>query len=136
VTPDIADQGAWAIATPDLAEHLRTLEVELTTQKVRRSRAALEALLTPDYIEFGASGRAYDRASTIETLLAEGAAPRIALEDVAVRVMAPDVALLTYRSVIEHPAGGTPTVALRASLWHRQGDGAWRLAFHQGTPSR
>ena len=45
-------------ADPALVETLRSLEEELLRPEVRRSRAALEALLAPDFTEIGASGRA------------------------------------------------------------------------------
>jgi hypothetical protein len=50
-----------------------------------------------------------------------------------VRLLAPDVALATYRSVRDDAAGGLSAVALRSSTW-RGKDDAWRL-FHQGTPA-
>ena len=103
---------------------------------IRSSRAELEARLAPDFAEIGRSGRVYDRASLVEALAAEGddAPPVTHVEDFSVRLLAPGIALATYRSVRENPAGGPPAVALRSSIWRREGD-AWRMAFHQGTPT-
>ena len=123
-------------APPDLAAHLRILEEELLRPAIRGSRAELEARLAPDFAEIGRSGRVYDRASLVAALAAEhDDAPAVArVEDFSVRLLAPGVALATYRSVREDAAGGPPAVALRSSIWRRDGD-AWRMAFHQGTPT-
>ncbi len=123
-------------APHDLVLHLQGLEEDLLRPDIRSSRAELEARLAPDFAEIGRSGRVYDRASLVEALAAEGdaAPPVIRIDGFSVRLLAPDVALATYRSVREGPAGGPPSVTLRSSIWRGEGD-AWRMAFHQGTPS-
>ncbi len=121
-----------------LAAHLRRLEEEILRPEVRRSRAALEELLAPDFVEIGRSGRVFDREEIVVALASEdaGSAASVArVEDFAVRLLAPGVALATYRSLHEDPASReVPTVARRSSIWRRDADGAWRMAFHQGTP--
>jgi hypothetical protein len=42
------------------------------------------------------------------------------------------VALLTYRSVVDPGDGGPSRVALRSSVWRREGD-RWRMELHQIT---
>lgn len=125
-------------ADADLVEHLRRLEAELLRPGVRRSRAALEALLAPDFVEVGRSGRVYDRVAIAAALAAEAADPSgrpvARIEAFAVRRLASDVALATYRSVGATPAGDV--VTLRASIWRRRDDGAWQMTYHQGTPAR
>jgi hypothetical protein len=122
-------------APHDLVLHLQGLEEELLRPGIRHSRVELEARLAPDFAEIGTSGRVYDRASLVEALANEGdGPPMIHVRDFSVRLLAPDIALATYRSVLEDPAGGPPAVALRSSIWRRDGD-AWRMAFHQGTPA-
>jgi len=124
-------------ADPGLAAHLRRLEEELLRPEVRASRAALEALLATDFIEIGRSGRVYDREGILAALAAEGAGatPDLRVEGFSVRVLAPGVALATYRSMAEDAAGGRPRVTLRSSIWRHEDD-RWRMAFHQGTPAR
>jgi hypothetical protein len=119
-----------------LPEQLRRLEEELLRPEVRSSRAELEARLAADFLEIGRSGGIYDRAAIIEALAAEGAAePAVArVEDFSVLLLAPDVALATWRSVREGAAGGQPADTLRCSIWRRE-RGAWRMVFHQATPS-
>ena len=119
---------------PTLADHLRRLEEELLRPEVRRSRAALEALLAPEFLELGSSGRAYDRAAIVAALAVEVPAA-VRIEDFAVRELTPDVALVTYRSVRSDATGGAPTAAWRSSIWCRAADGGWQLTFHQGTPT-
>ncbi len=117
-------------------ETIRRLEEELLRPEVRRSRAAVEALLAPDFTEIGASGRTWDRPGIIAAVADEGPVD-VRIEDFAVRLLAPGVALATYRSVRDGAAGdGEPSsIALRVSIWRREGDGSWRMTFHQGTPS-
>jgi hypothetical protein len=119
---------------PELVAHLGRLEEDFLRPEVRRSRAALEELLAPDFTEVGASGRTWDRA-TIVAALADEEPATVRIENFAVRLLGPDVALATYRSVREHPAGRRPSIALRSSIWRREDDGPWRLTHHQGTPT-
>ena len=90
----------------------------------------LEELLAPDLVEIGSSGRRWDREGIIAALADEERAA-VRIEEFAVRLMGPAVALVTYRSVQESGAG-SPAIALRSSIWRRD-DAGWRLAFHQAT---
>jgi hypothetical protein len=122
---------------PGLVAHLRHLEEELLRPGVRRSRAPLEALLAPDFVEVGRSGRVYDREAIVGALAADADDPSgwpvARIESFAVRLLAASVALATYDSVHEGD-DGPRTVARRASIWRQGGAGDWRLAYHQGTP--
>lgn len=113
----------------DLAEVVRR-ERELLDPARRAAPDRVRALLHPDFVEHGASGRVLDRAAVIAALSAD---PQVAGEgtDFTPVPLAPDVVLLTYR--IAGPAG-----SLRSSVWTRDSAGGWRLRFHQGTrvPSR
>src|SRR6266540_1815046 len=120
-------------AEPDLAEHLRRLEAELVSPDGWRTPVALEARMKPDFVEFASAGRVYDRAALVEELLGREPPP-IGVEDFTVRELAPAVARVTYRSVIDRRAGDPPTIALRSSIWRRE-DGRWRMTFHHWTPA-
>src|SRR2546428_4430196 len=120
-------------AEPDLAKHLRRVEAELVSPDVWRSRVALEARMTPDFVEFASAGRVYDQAALVEEILGKEPPP-IRVEDFTVRELAPAVALVAYRSVIDRRAGDPPTIALRSSIWRRE-DGRWRMTFHHWTPA-
>jgi hypothetical protein len=112
----------------DLAAVIR-LELELHEPDVRSDAGRLDELLDPDFVEFGASGRRWDRASIMESLLAEPVSEQgdiIEATDVAARRLADDVVLVTYTTQTPERR------ALRSSIWRRT-DERWRMYFHQGT---
>jgi hypothetical protein len=115
-----------------LEAHLRGLEEDLLRPEIRRSRAELEARLAPEFAEFGRSGRVYDRAALIAAL-ADEEPGMVVISAFTVRLLAPGVALATYRSRAIG-LGGRPVLALRSSIWRRD-DERWLLVFHQGTPA-
>jgi ribonuclease HI len=110
----------------DLAEIVRR-ELRLLEPDCRVRSAAVLELLHPEFLEFGASGRRWDAASTAESIALETStvAPR-ASDLVPVR-LADDVVLLTYTL---HQPG---RVSLRSSIWLRHPEQGWVLRFHQGT---
>jgi len=112
--------------------HILKLEEALLDPAVRRDAARLHALLAPDFVEFGASGRVLDRAAIVESLARETPVRR-ALTDFAARSLAPDLILATYRIARLDAAGSRAGGSLRSSLWARREQG-WQLLFHQGTP--
>ena len=83
-------------------------------------------MLHPDFTEFGASGRIWDRESVTEAMAADPGEPTQAEEMRGFR-LAPEVVLLTYR------VNRTDRASLRSSIWMVL-DGRWALVFHQGTP--
>jgi hypothetical protein len=85
---------------------------------------ALDELIDEDFVEFGRSGRVWDRAAILD-LLAGPPGRDVRIEDFALTRLGDDIVLATYST--------TPNPALRASLWIRQ-EGRWRIRFHQGTP--
>jgi hypothetical protein len=113
-------------AGDDVAEVLR-LERELQTPQCRRDRERVAALLAEDFAEVGASGRFWDRASTLELLGSESAdGTVIEVHDLVGRVLGDGFVLARWDSV----RGGRR--ARRTSLWRRDPAG-WRLVHHQGT---
>lgn len=117
----------------DLRTHLQQLEVELHHPGVSCTAARFEALLHPDFHEVGRSGRPYDRVTVLRYLSHALPAAGVRSCDFRLERLAPDLALLHYRS-IQQPEDGSPALrTLRMSLWMREGE-AWRLRYHQGTP--
>ena len=115
-----------------LAAQLQALEAALQSQAVRADRARLAALLADDFVEFGSSGNLWTRAATLADLPVEDFCQR-SIRDFQARLLADDVALVTYRSQ-RHANGTLPASAsLRSSLWKWR-DGRWQMIFHQGTP--
>ena len=102
-------------------------ELLLLSPDIRRDPERILALLHPDFLEFGSSGRTWDRSSvTAVTAVTAASAAGIRARDVRTRRLGPAAMLVTYTSSSEGRA------ALRSSTWVRQ-DGEWLLLFHQGT---
>jgi hypothetical protein len=113
---------------PAEARLLCELEQQLMHPSVRASPDQVGRLLADEFIEFGSSGRVYDKRQIIELLQQEqGRAKQRAVADFSARRLAADVFLLTYRVVESR--------TIRSSIW-KFADGEWRMAFHQGTKSQ
>ena len=111
-------------------EELRQLEESLWRPETRVDPAHMERVLAPDFLEFGRSGRTYDRTASIAV---ERVPLRVELPlpDFAAHPIGRDAVLTTYVSVVG--AAGSER-SNRASLWIRAPTG-WLLRFHQGTPT-
>jgi hypothetical protein len=105
-------------------------ELRLLDPEVRRSPELVGALLHPEFHEFGASGRHWDRASIIAAL-AEATAPGtrpVTTSHLTGVQLAPDLVHLTF----DTESNGRRVH--RSSLWRLTGH-EWLLYFHQGTPA-
>ncbi len=116
----------------DLLVTLQALEIELQQSAARSDAARLDALLHPEFREFGRSGRSYSRADMFAHLLEAASHATVVADRFALRRLAPDVGLLTYRSAHRGTDGALERHTLRTSIWQRSGNG-WQLSFHQGT---
>ncbi|MGD2059376.1 MAG: DUF4440 domain-containing protein [Acidimicrobiia bacterium] len=105
---------------------LRTREMELLDPDVRSDPVRVRDLLHDDFMEFGSTGRVYNKRMLLDMLKGERHA-EVVIREFAVRQLSSDTALVTYRTV-----GEAGQEARRSSVWIRQ-DGEWRMAFHQGT---
>ena len=113
---------------------LQGLEVELHHPGTRCSPSRLDALLHPQFHEIGRSGRAYDRETVLGFLASLSEHPPVVSEGFEVALLAPQVALLTYRSAHRRADGTLHLHTHRSSVWVQDG-GDWRLRYHQGTPA-
>ena len=112
---------------------LRRLEEKLLSPSVRTSKDALAELLADDFVEFGSSGRTFDKETIILDLQNEVSPPKDwSIRDFAIRELCRDVVLVTYG--ISVPVRDTDRVksSLRCSIWVNRG-GRWQMTFHQGT---
>ena len=100
-------------------------ELALLGPALRRDPERLRALLHPDFTEYGASGRIWDRDSI--TAVTSGAVERVAATDFSAVRLGADAILLTFRT------DDSGRRALRSSVWVRDADAGWLLRFHQGT---
>src|SRR5262245_9638181 len=119
----------------DIADMLCKLELTLLQPSVRASVELVSELIADDFIEFGSSGRVYDKAQIIAALGKEqrdGPSVPATAYDFEVRVLADGVALVTYRTE-RRTLDADISESRRSSLWQKR-DGRWQLLFHQGTP--
>ncbi len=116
------------------AAHRHLLALEPLTHRLPpgADRAAVEALIAPNYWEVGASGAVYRRdhvVSVVTQRYATGIDPdddAWAVDEFAVRHVGDAVWLVTY---LLRQDGRR---SRRSTLWERTPDG-WRALYHQGT---
>lgn len=86
-----------------------------------------QALLHPDFLEFGQSGRRWTREDVIQSLPpSDGLSQR---EGVQLQGLGESLALLIWKSQrADRPS------CWRSSLWQFDTTHGWRLRFHQATP--
>lgn len=111
----------------DTVDTLVGLEDGLWRTATRFDPDHMDHVLADDFLEFGRSGRVYDRRAVIDVPAVE---LDVWLHGLRVHAVTADVALLTY---VSEARFDTLERANRSSLWVREG-GRWRLRFHQGTP--
>lgn len=115
---------------PDSVSHIEDLvrdaERALLTSDVRNDAARVRALLHPDFVEIGRSGRRFTRADILVDLVEEAPRATPETDDWDFRRLAPDTVLVTYRLT----AG--PRVSRHSSIWTIV-DGSAAMLFHQGT---
>jgi hypothetical protein len=116
-----------------IAAHLRHLEEQLLHPSVRKDPTLLSALIADDFLEFGASGRVYDKAAVLSALASEPPAPPVILSDFDTRPLADNVVLVTYRTARPNTSGESIASVQRSSIWVRRNT-RWQITFHQGTP--
>jgi hypothetical protein len=120
-------------ADVSIEAHLRALEEELLQPAVRKTASRLDALLSDDFMEFGSSGRVFDKQAIIDILKSESPTRR-SLTGFRTLSLGPGVVLTTYRATSYDASGEQPIHSLRSSVW-RLLDARWQIVFHQGTPS-
>jgi hypothetical protein len=121
-------------ATSSQAALLRQLEERLLQPDVRKSAPDVADLLADEFIEFGSSGRIFNKQQIIESLQHEPTIQRSLIE-FHTSVLAQGVILVSYRAIRQGAADGQPTHSLRSSIW-KWIEGRWQMVFHQGTPSK
>src|SRR6516164_7874510 len=107
------------------------LETSLHKSEIRRSPEAVAALLADGFIEFGSSGKIWDKSSIVENMRKEEPRDQIIVEDFVARELTPDVVLVTYIS----RTSTANQFTLRSSIWKNIAT-KWQMVFHQGTSSR
>lgn len=117
---------------PEERDALRALEETLWRAETRFDPELMDQTFAANFVEFGRSGRRYERADMIFEPDSDAVIDaRLPLPDYSVELIAPDVALATYTSEVRY--GDELERGRRSSLWTRV-EGRWKLRFHQGTP--
>jgi hypothetical protein len=114
-----------------LSEQIYKLEDRLLQPEVRRSKEEITTILADDFVEFGSSGRIFDKIQVVEGLPHSPTVPMI-IEDFQVKVLSSNVVLATYRVVRTNEPREEMRNSLRSSIW-KFIDGRWQMVFHQGT---
>lgn len=132
VLSDRATDAPEQATVPDEAatslEAVVAQEIGLLDPRMRRDGDAIAALLHPDFVELSPTGHTYDR-DTVLVPTAEDTIEGMTAEQLTAELLAPGVALVTYRS---HRG---ERVAWRCSVWVHT-DRGWLLRHHQATPIR
>jgi ribonuclease HI len=108
----------------NLRDELLSLELALAQRRPGALPGGYEGVLHPAFREIGASGRWWDRATTLE-MLRDADESSVAIEAFAIEELAPGLILATYDTAGERPAR-------RSSIWVMDA-GRWQVRFHQGT---
>jgi hypothetical protein len=115
----------------DTLKELRALEERLLEFGVRRSKEELDLLIADDFVEFGSSGRSFDKEAIVRALGEEQAPLPCSIRDFRVNLLSATVGLATYVLVDSRDTAGQRH-SLRSSVWVRRRD-RWQIVFHQGT---
>lgn len=101
------------------------LELSLLTPEVRHSIDQLNRLISNSFIEFGSSGKIYNKQDLFEFLPTEES-KSYTVEDFTTSELSESVILATYKVIINSQC------SLRSSIWKFNGE-VWQMIFHQGT---
>jgi hypothetical protein len=116
--------------SPQDLDELQQLEESLWIANTRFDRAYMERILSPDFVEFGRSGKVYGREETLSAT-SHDIRCTLPLKHFSARCIEANVFLVTYVSEIK--GEGEVLLANRSSIWIKAIQG-WQLRFHQGTP--
>jgi len=106
-------------------------EKSLLSFEVRSSAEKLRSILSPDFLEIGASGAFFGKDSVLETLPKESGWSAVA-RDFEHRRLSPDLIQLFYRVAVTRQNGTDSVWSRRTSIWRKEGS-EWKLLFNQGT---
>jgi hypothetical protein len=116
----------------DIPDELRNLEERLLDPAVRKDSKQVATLLADDFVEFGSSGRRFDKAQILECLRNEVPLEESRLSTFLAKPLCLTVFLVTYRATVADASGTSRRQSWRCSIWIKR-DGRWQLQFHQGT---
>jgi len=115
----------------EIKAHLINLEQNMMNHSTRHSIKELKLLIADEFIEFGSSGKIYNKEQVIDALMNEGT-KTVSVSFSDIKLLSPEAALITYTTEIIKDKNER-IFALRSSVWIKTGEG-WQILFHQGTP--
>ena len=89
------------------------------------SRDIAERALTDDFVEYGSSGKVYNKKAVME-FYKDISDINHNIVDYAIEFLSDTVVKATFKSDLDNKK------ALRTSIW-KFGDNEWKMSFHQGT---
>jgi hypothetical protein len=113
------------------AETIYALELALASRHESAIEGGYDAALAMEFVEFGQSGRRWERAEVLAAMAGDAPRDDIAIDGLEISMLGPNAALATFDFVVTG-AHGTLARSRRSSIWVRR-DGRWQLRFHQGT---
>ncbi|MES0824083.1 nuclear transport factor 2 family protein [Ruegeria sp. SCP11] len=116
---------------PSLAEIL-DLEKQVWAALVEGNPQADRALLSADFLGVYTTGFA-NRDDHVGQFADAPTMDRYELSETKLRVLTPDIVLLSYRADYQRPGSATWEAMLISSLWERRHD-VWINSFSQDTP--
>jgi hypothetical protein len=108
-------------------EEVISLEKLLLKPNARKDLKTLEKLIAEDFVEFGSSGKIYNKSDVIASLLCEPITSFQAT-DFNLKPLNAECVLLTYRLIEMNKK-----TSLRSSVWLFRKPHGWQMVFHQGT---
>ena len=108
-----------------IVEEVIRLEKLLLNHSTRINLNELYNLISDDFVEFGSSGKIYNKQEVIASLLSEEWRD-FRVSEVKSKILNKNCVLITYK-LFEGSK-----VTLRSSVWMLQ-RGQWQIIFHQGT---
>jgi hypothetical protein len=105
------------------------LEKSLLEPILRSDLSILQKLLHDEFVEFGQSGKIYNKQDIIDTLPnEESRILEVESTSITTRKLSDNCILLTYNLISDGKLHSR-----RSSIWIKNLD-KWQLIFHQGTP--
>ena len=111
-------------------EKIIELELSLLDPEVRKNFSLVDSLLDDSFVEFGTSGKTYDKRIIIERL-SEEVPSKIEATDFVPIQLTENVVQLRFKTK-RTGEDGLLVVSLRSSIWKKTGE-TWKMVFHQGT---
>lgn len=117
------------MAVTDHHKLLEELELALLDPAGRSDASLLDRLVSDDFVEVAACGRAFGKDEVLARLPSERGVSFRA-EHLVARLLSPTVGLVTYMAT--RTADGCVVHSRRCSIW-RLDQGQWQMTYHQGT---